>query len=101
MQQNITPLDWPAAGSFAVGEVTECIAADISPGEQLLIAPLDRVVEAVIPGLQFETRIQRQCAKCGSKIVCKPMTHRKVDSASSWAEDALHSLQVLFPQQAD
>jgi DNA-directed RNA polymerase subunit N (RpoN/RPB10) len=98
MQQNITPLDWPAAGSFAVGEVMECIAADISPssGEQLLIAPLDRVVEAVIPGLQFETRIWRRCAKCGSKIVCKPMTHRKVHSASSRVEDALHSLQVSF-----
>jgi phage FluMu protein Com len=96
--QQLNPrLEWPAVGSSAVAEIEVDIAWDRDPNssEPLLISPLDRIIETVIPGLQFVTNLRRLCTKC-NKLVEQVggKTHLKARSTSSQVLDTLHSLEV-------
>ena len=89
-------------GLIAV-EMMERIAWDVIPHsvDPWLVAPLDRIIEALIPGLHFMSLTHRSCRRCeNGGWVPSSKTHREIYSATaSGVKEALESLEVITEQR--
>lgn len=90
--------DWPMAGMVAI-TIMEEFAWDVPvvPGSRpLCVAPLTQIISAILPGLRFETVLQKHCKKHELFFDCGNSTtnHVYVEGASQ-VQMALDQLLVL------
>jgi len=89
---------WPNAGEIATSTL-EPFAWDVLPHglDPLCVSPLDQLILALIPGLQFDTIVQGYCGGCKREIVLHPTVHLTVlAETAAEAQSALDRLLVIF-----
>jgi hypothetical protein len=80
---NDGPHTWPAAGWSALHRINEMAwAFDPCSPVPFSLAPLDRIIERIIPGLQFDVQIRRRCRKCKKEWHSVPKNYKEIDSPS-------------------